>query len=191
MKVITLNRNDIKEYCKQLYYKIKSSGMQPDLILAIKNGGIEIGEELYRNFKNENCEFQICHPVRKKSQNKKILKDLISNLPYFILDYIRIFEAKFLFKKNLRGDFIKIEFPQKLKSYKSILIVDDAIDSGQTLNLVHKAIEQMNPSATLKSCVFTITRPNPLIRPDFYLYNDQILIRFPWSIDSKKKKDAL
>lgn len=65
-----------------------------------------------------------------------------------------------------------------------ILIVDDAVDSGATLLRVAETLRSASPEAQIASAVITVTTRNPAIKPDYTLYNDRTLIRFPWSADN-------
>jgi hypoxanthine phosphoribosyltransferase len=67
----------------------------------------------------------------------------------------------------------------------SLLIVDDAVDTGATLSQVIDAVRRHAPSGSrVRSAVITVTTDWPLIRPDFTLFNRQ-LCRFPWSMDAR------
>ena len=67
---------------------------------------------------------------------------------------------------------------------KSILIIDDAIDSGKTMFVVNENIKRRFPKAKIKIAVISWTLNESIIKPDFYLYKN-ILVRFPWSLDFK------
>ena len=64
-------------------------------------------------------------------------------------------------------------------------MVDDAVDSGYTLSHVLEAFKAVLPAgAEVRSAVITVTTDDPLVMPDFYLYNDKTLVRFPWAMDA-------
>ena len=73
------------------------------------------------------------------------------------------------------------------KENKKILIIDDAIDSGDTLSAIVETLKKTNPKAKVATAVLTETTKNPAIRADYTLYRNQTLIRFPWSNDYRKK----
>lgn len=186
MNVKTLNLNELNHLCKELSVKIIESNFQPDLILGVKTGGEEIAKLIWNSFQIPIIKIESCLPIRKTSLSKKnILKKFIKYLPTPFLNFLRIFEAKFFFNKNYRNKFISIELPNNIESFKRILIIDDAVDSGATLLNIIKAIKKSNEKALIKTAVITITQNDPLIRPDFTIYNNQTLIRFPWSPDIK------
>lgn len=71
-----------------------------------------------------------------------------------------------------------------MQDAQNILIVDDAVDSGATLLAVVEAVRIDMPGAEVRSAVITQTTPSPVITPDYTLYNNRTLIRFPWSMDA-------
>ncbi len=84
------------------------------------------------------------------------------------------------------GDRPKIHIPfGPSERARKILVVDDAVDSGYTLSHVLEAVKAVLPAgAEVRSAVITVTTDDPLVMPDFYLYNDKTLVRFPWAMDA-------
>ena len=65
-----------------------------------------------------------------------------------------------------------------------VLVVDDAVDSGVTLDTVFRSLRETAPPDTeVRAAVVTVTLDRPLIEPDFTLYRG-VLCRFPWSFDA-------
>ena len=111
-------------------------------------------------------------------------------LPYSILNKLRHIESNKVKKSiqsldlnNLAKQDIDLSLPQ-LDEVNSILIIDDAIDSGKTMFVVNKNIKRRFPKAKIKIAVISWTLNESIIKPDFYLYKN-ILVRFPWSLDFK------
>lgn len=185
MKIITTNNEQLQEICKKLALQIRNSDFKPSLILGIKTGGEKIAKILFNELQLENCDLDFCHPIRKSSLNKKSrFKQILKYLPLFFLNWLRKLEVMIFFKKNLRDDFLSIEFPDKLDKYERILLVDDAIDSGMTIKKIIEGVKSRNSNVLLKTAVITSTQKQPIVIPEFYIYN-QTIIRFPWSIDAK------
>jgi hypoxanthine phosphoribosyltransferase len=66
----------------------------------------------------------------------------------------------------------------------SLLVVDDAVDSGATLSRVLAAVAGLAPPGTeIRSAVIAVTTKSPCVEPTYALYR-QRLCRFPWSIDA-------
>lgn len=65
-----------------------------------------------------------------------------------------------------------------------VMVVDDAVDSGITLAAVLRTLRACCPPATeLRTAAITVTRPDPVVKPDYALYRG-VLCRFPWSFDA-------
>lgn len=67
-----------------------------------------------------------------------------------------------------------------------VLVVDDAIDSGDTLFSVINSLKEVNPAARVRVAVVTVTTDHPRAEADFSIYHNKTLVRFPWSSDYRK-----
>lgn len=68
---------------------------------------------------------------------------------------------------------------------KKILIVDDIVDTGQTLQALLPFLQNTNPDAFFKTASL-FTKPTALIQPDFSLYEATDWIDFFWERDFLK-----
>ncbi len=121
--------------------------------------------------------FSLCSHLKRKFGR------VVRFLPLCIRDCLRIWDAKRLIKQGGDINNIKVVLPPLPESVRCLLIVDDAVDSGTSLAAVVTAVRKTYPSIIIRSAVITVTGDNPLYMPDYYLYNDSILVRMPWSID--------
>lgn len=188
MKVITINHTALKKECDDLARKIMLSGFIPDMVLGIKSGGMHVAELLGKHFKNNNCVISFCQVSRKSpKKNNKLIHRFLTYLPTPLLDFLRIIEAKTLFKFKTRDKYLSCKLPKALDSCKNIIVVDDAVDSGATLHYVIDQIKKINNKCSIKTAVLTVTQKEPKIKPDFFNYSEGVLLRFPWSSDARKK----
>ena len=116
-------------------------------------------------------------------------------LPYPLLDAMRIVEAMLLsMGRHAKGRAGHAEamLPDGLisdlrkKESPEILIIDDAIDSGDTLSAIVESLRKTNPDTSIITAVITETTLHPRVRADYTLYRNRTLIRFPWSNDYKE-----
>ncbi|CAM4069288.1 phosphoribosyltransferase [Campylobacter armoricus] len=78
-------------------------------------------------------------------------------------------------------DTIKIFNIPDLSSYKKILLVDDIIDSGETMIEIKRVLMEKYPHLELKvASVFY--KPSALLIPEFYIKEAKEWIEFFWSI---------
>jgi len=79
-------------------------------------------------------------------------------------------------------DTFKISNIPDLDSFKKILLIDDIIDSGETIVQIKQILETKYPD-----CEFKITtlfyKKEALIQPDFTLYEANNWINFFWEVD--------
>lgn len=181
-KVKTLTGTDFEKHC-MILEEIIAGDFRPDLVIGIRTGGLIVSEIIFKDCKHDEVYLQRPTTAGKN----KMMHRLLKGLPYAILDKLRIVESIVLDKLSShkpRTD--KFNIPDATQNASKILIVDDAVDSGATLEAVVRAIKSSAPDdADIRTAVITVTTKSPIIRPDYYIYNDNTLIRFPWSMDFK------
>jgi len=72
-----------------------------------------------------------------------------------------------------------------VKDKKRILIVDDIIDSGETMNEVIKIFKQKYPYIDIK-CLSIFYKDTAIIKPNFAIKQTTQWIDFFWEVDLKK-----
>jgi len=88
------------------------------------------------------------------------------------------------YEDTQKNDSVEVFNIPDLKSAKQLLIVDDIVDSGDTLVLVLKVLKQKYPHITfLTASLFYKTTAT--IEPDFWVKHPQGWINFFWSEDLK------
>ncbi len=75
----------------------------------------------------------------------------------------------------------------ELNESKSVLIVDDIVDSGDTLVEVLKVLRQMYPNVIFKIASL-FYKKSARIAPDWYVREADKWIEFFWSVDLNRKK---
>lgn len=188
MRVVTLDTHSFEAECRRLRDALK--GYNPDLVIAIPTGGRYVADAMFPDKFVVEISLQR-HSTRIKKHNV-FFQCVMKNAPYPVLDAMRICESyvlqwlttpkrKFIDKGNIPST-----ISYAICAASNIIIVDDAIDSGATAEAVANVVRDINPEAVIRIAVITVTTSNPLIQPDFTLYNNRTLIRFPWSMDMKK-----
>lgn len=198
MNVITLIDSDFSESCYLLSQKI-GQNYNPDLVIGILSGGGYVGREVFKTLsQNSNRKYTEIKIQRTGTKKKKsgLLKIALKYSPTFLLNWMRMLESFVLEKKAKRHNPKregKIIFSAEVLKFlesddrKRVLLVDDAIDTGATLNLIKEHLESHFKNIEIKIAVITVTMPHPIVDADFYLFHNRTLIRFPWSNDLKNK----
>lgn len=192
MKVLTLNTETFEKESLKLISKLE---VNPDLVVGILSGGGHVLEAIKKHPNVKSSLFEVVTLQRQSTNVKqRFLKPVLSIFPYSILNWLRILESNSVKAKisnlnleKLQDNTIAFDTRNTIaKPIKNILIIDDAIDSGKTMFVVKSNLQQKFPKAKIKIAVLAWTIDSSIIKPDYYLYNN-ILLRFPWSNDYKRK----
>lgn len=201
MQVVTLNETRLNECAKTLAQMIAESDTSGfDALIAIRRGGSFVCDAFCRFFPQERYKERFDITLQRPSTKSKnsFLGAILKKLPYFLLNILRIMEAIILTgrKSQKVREGVKVNLPDRLveilmrEEEPKVLIVDDAIDSGNTLFAIENTLKKKNPQVRISVTVLTVTTSNPIRDADYFLYHNGTLIRFPWSNDYKKKREA-
>lgn len=198
IKVKNMLRDDFSKGCKELAQLIYNDKFCPNLIIGVLTGGGYVGKDVYRNLISLTGDKEIkyveikIHRKGTKKKNEGKFHRLLKSLPEIICDFLRMAESLY---REYRGGKEKREcqvtfdndtdfFLKKCK--QNVLIVDDAIDTGTTIEIIKDYIGRRY-DASVRVAVITVTMKKPIVVPDYCLYNNRTLVRFPWSNDTKDK----
>lgn len=199
MKLINCLGHEFYSACYKLSSIILSSEFKPDILIGVKTGGTYVSKNVYDNIKTDYpdvkyCEVQIQRPVTIFMKYVNI-KKIFTFTPNICLDWLRkitIWVHEFTydnFNGNLKriGDVsISEDIVNFIKNDNiNILIIDDAVDSGQTFAIIRDYLKSINENVNIKYAVLTTTYKNPKVKVDYTLYRRTIL-RFPWAFDTFK-----
>lgn len=186
MKVITLSDPEFSDACAALYDKAVASGFTPDILVGIASGGWHVALRMPAPRR-----MAVTKRRNAAGAKKRFLPALLRRLPRRVNDLLRIAESRLYgLKARIRPPrpshvCLPYELTDALNEHPDarLLIADDAVDSGATLLSVRDAIQRAAPQAMIKTAVITVTRPHALISPDYTLYPQGTIVRFPWAPD--------
>ncbi|MDB5396460.1 MAG: hypothetical protein JWM91_3966 [Rhodospirillales bacterium] len=195
--VLDLNRTAFDEACAELM-DLASADHRPDALIAIPTGGLVVGQSMAKATGGDMPVLPLTcrRPSSKLKSRGSVVRKIVGGLPRPIVDRLRLAEHALLTRRSAAPPAAPYRFAvEELNTLvqwmattatpPSLLIVDDAVDSGATLSQVMDAVRRHAPSGSrVRSAVITVTTDWPLIRPDFTLFNRQ-LCRFPWSMDAR------
>lgn len=197
MQVITLNPQAFEEHASRLAEAVADCGEDRyDAIVGIRRGGSIVCDAFLRHFPTDKAGERFDISLQRPSTKHKggNLNRLLKHLPYSLLNGMRMAEAYVLAAhRKIKGPSHTpdVEMEEGLKKILAtndkarILVIDDAIDSGDTLWAIVDTLRKTNPEATVETAVMTETTLHPRIRSTYTLYRNRTLIRFPWSNDYK------
>jgi len=193
--VVTFDRDGFDVACASLMQLVVQDG-EPDAIIGIRTGGLYVAESMAKSvgFSLPVMSLTCRRPSTKTKSKFSAVKKIVSSLPRPVVDKLRMIEHAMLTKKPQRSRPEGYSFDQSELAIvedwlreagpnPSIVVVDDAVDTGTTLSLVLDAVSQRAPGGQVRSAVITVTTALPWATPRYTLFRRQ-LCRFPWSLDA-------
>ena len=193
MTVVTLNPILLVKACSQLSLRVKAESIDPSLIIGIREGGAEVARLMRNDFPEAAyCEVRLSRPSsQQKSQG--LTQRLLRSMPVWLCNVLRIVESRVNEWRSKGKEPVRIgeiHLPDDVASLlkdlgekATVLLVDDAIDTGATIRQARLQLLEQFPGITLRVAVITVTIPHPICDADFCLYHNRTLCRFPWSND--------
>lgn len=178
MKVVTLDNNAFTEACRRL--EAESASFCPDVIVGIATGGVEVANNMFVNIPHLTVDAH--RPTTKAKKRHNAIMHCVRRLPRSIKDALRIAESKILALRRPRHREVVFD-RSSIASFKRVLVVDDAVDSGATAHAVIEVINSIPGNRDVALAVLTVTTRHPIVTADFALYRNNTLLRFPWSMD--------
>ena len=118
---------------------------------------------------------------------------MLQHLPLWLCDVLRILESRINEYRSHNKAPLRIgsvalpaEVVNRLPAAPVLLLVDDAIDTGATIQQAREQLVRQLPNADVRVAVITVTTSRPMCDADFCLYHNRTLCRFPWSNDYRK-----
>lgn len=185
MACIELSIKNLDEKSKLLAEKI-SKEFTPDIVIYVARGSYLIGRTVSEYFK---VPLIAVGAERKGNSVKEYLAPVLSMLPRFICDLLRKVELK----SNVHAKSVEreIKFLDDVNSIdksvvEKILIIDDSIDTGNSMRCVVELVRKEFASAELKIAVLNVMEQSKdVIQADYYCYRNAML-RTPMSKDSRE-----
>lgn len=191
MRVITLNKESFRRACNALAGMCGADGYRPDCLVGICKGGVYVADEVAHSFPDA-TRFDVALSRPSTRHKGAAFRRMVGGMSRPVQDFMRKVESRIhslmhAERRKVRIAPLSTEFVRFLASRPEarVLIVDDAVDSGITMARLLKSLTSQFPKLRITTAVITVTTRRPAMQPDYALYNNQTLIRFPWSSDAK------
>ena len=155
-------------------------------MLYVERAGLFLGFLIAKQLK---CSISGIYSRRNYDSVKNKSKKILRQLPRFITHLLREIElnSSLHFIKRKRFVHINQGYPP---TNKNILIVDDAIDTGVTLQTVQDFLLLKGYTRDhLRTAVLTTTSKNSQFKADICLFKQKVFA-YPWSYDSVNYNEA-
>ncbi len=184
MNYIELSIKSLRKEVEKLYNRIKKD-YEYDCVIFIAKGAYLIGKDLAYC---QNVPLLEIFATRKGNSFKKILRPMLKIIPKKIKKALREKEAHSSYHQEHSERFVSFdESIWKLyQNSKRILLVDDSVDTGNTIQSVYEKIKEYFPNSEIKiACLNVFKESKCKCNIDYYLY-ENCLLNGPWSNDSKE-----
>ncbi len=196
MPVVTLTPTLLAEACSQLSHRVKAGGFTPSLIIGIQHGGAEVARRMRNDFPEAAyCEVRLSRPGTERKSNG-LTHRLLRSMHIWLCNVLRIVESRVNEWRSKGKEPVRIgeirlpdDVASRLKELgenATVLLVDDAIDTGATIQQARLQLLEQFPGITLRVAAITVTIPQPICDADYCLYHNRTLCRFPWSNDYRE-----
>lgn len=196
MRVENLIDRNFETACQNLARQAHER-MQPDLVIGIRRGGVWVRNAMKAALP-ENIVFGEIGLQRSGTAKKNQLSKLLKSLPQWLCNLLRISEA---YARRIKHTCCRPKlYPLESLSFdpaseallqsapQHIWIVDDAVDSGKSMASIQAKLQTYPQAHKVLYIALTVTEKRTLLMPDVYLYNEGVLLRFPWSNDVKSNR---
>lgn len=181
---VELSIKKLEEENKKLYNLIKKD-YSYDCVIFVAKGSYLIGRDLAKY--NDTPLLEI-RAKRRGGKIKKIISPLLQFIPKKMKLKLRSKEVNSNYHDENSERFVVYDelIYSNYKKIKKILLVDDSIDTGNTLKAVLRNLKDYFKDAEIKVAALNVfDKSKRLVNTDFTLYENTILIG-PWSNDSKE-----
>lgn len=171
--------SDVENLALWLSKKIE----KPDLVVFVATGAFSLGQALAALYNVPVCEIKA---ARSGNSLKSMLTPVLKCLPKKWKLWLRTKEQNSGFHSSNASREVQFHPPVLDGAIKSILLVDDAVDTGHTILACRKELEKQYPQARVQVAALTVfDKSKQLVHVDHCLYENVILMG-PWSNDSKE-----
>lgn len=192
MELLEFSLESFRDESYKLARLVEASGYRPDCVAYLAKGAWQIGEVCAGYFGVPMFELT-AH--RSGESVKGNTRSVLQVLPKCIRKQLRTFELNRRFASADGSNQLKtMRLTDKFEvpvNAQSILIVDDAADTGSSLVVARELVAELLPEATIKTAVISSFDPARSIGSVDFSLHENVLLCSPMSKDNKDYLAAL
>jgi len=184
---IELSIKDVEKKSKELASAV-ASDYKPEVVIFVAKGAYQIGQTISDYF---NIPLLEIRAKRKVGKLKKFATPFLKLIPRSVKKFLREREVKSNVHDNNteRNVYFEEEKWNEFKSCKNVLIVDDSVDTGNTLRQVREAVVKYFENGNVKLAALNVfEKSESIVKIDYCLWKNTMLCG-PWSSDSNEKEE--
>ena len=191
MQYLNMTLSEVEKLTYVFSKKIRRD-FEPDLIVFIAKGGFIVGRTIAEYM---NAPLYEVETERNGSIIKSFFSPIIRLLPNRIRFWIIELEMRLHIHNNTKRKIMNVANDlinlSKHIGKCNILLVDDAVDTGSSMNAAKESIMNLFPQATIKSAsISVIDYSKDFFETDYHIF-DNTIIKTGTSKDSSEHKDFL
>lgn len=190
MKYLELSIKNVEEETKKLAKIVCENKEKIDVVIFIARGSYQIGDVLSKEL---NCPLLEVFAKRKGNKLKNIFKPFLKIIPSKMKEELRKIEFNSNFHEKKQDRIVSYD-EKKWKKYigkQNILIVDDSVDTGNSMLQVKNVVQNYFKDSNIKIAALNcFKKSKKIIKTDYFIYEDTML-NGPWSNDSKYNKEFI
>ena len=160
------------------------------MVIFIARGSYQIGDVISKEL---NCPLLEVFAKRKGNKLKNIFKPFLKIIPSKMKEKLRKVEFNSNFHEKKQDRIVSYD-EKKWKKYigkQNILIVDDSVDTGNSMLQVKNVVQNYFKDSNIKIAALNcFKKSEKIIKTDYFIYEDTML-NGPWSNDSKYNKEFI
>ncbi|GAA2721746.1 phosphoribosyltransferase [Cellulomonas aerilata] len=190
-----VTHSELRAMCVQLADRIRP--FDPDLVVGIATGGADVAEAIAQALGGRTVAIVKSQRPGTLIKQSRPVSRLLASLPERVANLARWFEVEYREvayyvhvrrhgsdQAEVQGRIVDREsLARAVAGAARVLVVDDTLDSGQTLRGVVDAVKDANPQAQVRTAVIATTWRRPPVHPD-YVLRPRLLLRLPGSFDA-------
>lgn len=190
-----VTHRELRAMCVELADRIRP--FDPDLVVGIATGGADVAEAIAASLGGTRVVIVKSQRPGTLIKQSRPVSQLLASLPERLANLARWFEVEYrelAYYVHVRRHGEDRSDPQDrivdphalaetVAGASRVLVVDDTLDSGQTLRGVVDAVREANRGAQVRTAVIATTWRRPPVHPD-YVLQPRLLLRLPSSFDA-------
>jgi hypoxanthine phosphoribosyltransferase len=187
-----LTQDELSKAARTLFEEVREDGFDPDVIVGVPTAGSWVAVAMYEQFPDRQVVEVGASRGSTKWKRARPVAAVIRRTPAWLQDAVRAVEHVVHTRRGRRVTKPRRELSVSMTDRAvltslvepTVLVVDDAVDTGETLRAVTGFVQELAPGCRLRTAALSVTAPDLRVAVDHHLYSE-VLLSGPWSLDER------